>query len=181
MVFWGTVGGFISDLFGGSSSSGGGNRSTSNTTYEPDKVKIAEIERDTKLQLATLETERIEIMKNARIEALEKEYYFKVAYEEAKARGLTCMAQTIIAMQDRLNQITEKRLEIIEKGSLPIIKEIEGFYSELGTKIQADNEDYNVRKLPLLLETMQKFEKGSDAYKMYGEMINNNTAAKSNS
>lgn len=35
MGFGGTVGGFISDLFGGSSSSGG-NRSTSNTTYEAD-------------------------------------------------------------------------------------------------------------------------------------------------
>jgi len=133
--------------------------------------------RDTKLQLATMETERIEIMKDARIEALEKEYYFKVAYEEAKARGFTCMAQTIITMQDRLNEITEKRLQIIEKGSLAIIKEIEGFYGELDTKIGADYDDYKFKKLPLLLETMQNFEKDSDAYKMYGEMINEDKTA----
>jgi hypothetical protein len=43
MGLWGKIGGFIGGLFGGNSSSGG-SRSTSNTNYEPDKVKIAEIE-----------------------------------------------------------------------------------------------------------------------------------------
>ncbi|MCD3216277.1 hypothetical protein G8S55_03280 [Clostridium botulinum C] len=171
-----TIGGFVKGLFGGSNT-GGGSRSTSSTTYEPDKVKIAEIERETKLRLADMENERIEIMKNAKIEALEKEYYFKVAYEEAKAKGLSYAAQTIINIQNKLDEITEKRLEIIEKGSLNIIKEIEGFYGNLENKIQADNDDYNLRKFPLLLETMQKFEKGSDAYIMYKEKIDKDANA----
>ena len=44
---------------------GGGRRST--TTYEPDKVKVAEIEADTKIRLAHMETDRIEIMKHIEI------------------------------------------------------------------------------------------------------------------
>ena len=38
--------------------------------------------------------------------------------EQAKAQGLGAMAQMIIAMQDKLNEIAEKRLQIIEKGSI---------------------------------------------------------------
>jgi hypothetical protein len=43
----GKIGGFFKGLFGGGSS-GGGDRSVSNTTYEPDKVRVAEIESETK-------------------------------------------------------------------------------------------------------------------------------------
>lgn len=175
MGLLGKIGGAIKSLFGGSSS--GGNRSTSSTTYEPDKVKVAEIEADTKLRLAGMENERIEIMKNARLELLEFETQSNIALEEAKVKGLNFMAQTIVAMQDKLNEVTEKRLQIIEKGSLSIIKEIEGFYGELEHKIQADNDDYNLRKFPLFLETMQKFEKGSDAYNMYKEKIDKDADA----
>ncbi len=38
--------------------------------YEPDKLRIAEIERQTKLELADKETERIELMRDAKIELL---------------------------------------------------------------------------------------------------------------
>jgi hypothetical protein len=166
-----TIGGAIKSIFGGGSSGNGGSRSTSSTSYEPDKVKVAEIEADTNLRLAGMENERIVLMKNARLELLEFETQSNIALEEARARGLNFMAQTIIGMQDRLNEVAEKRLQIIEKGSLQIIREIESFYDELGDKIRAYYDDYNFRKYPLLLETMQKFEKDSDAYNMYKKKI----------
>ena len=81
------------------------------------------------------------------------------------------MAQTILAVQERLNEIADKRMQIIEKSSLTVVKEIESYYAELGAKIQVDNDRYHLTKMPLLLETMQKFEKGSDAYEMYKGMI----------
>lgn len=162
---------WIGGLFGGNK--GGGSRSTSSTTYtyEPDKAKIAEIEQETKIRLGHMEQEKIELIKNARLEVLEKEYYCKVAYEEAKARGLNYIAQTIIGMQSKLNEVAEKRLEIIEKGSLKIIKEIEGFYKELGEKIDNDNVEYNTKKLPLLLDTLERFNKESDSYKLYAKRV----------
>lgn len=113
----GKIGGFIGGLFGGKSS-GGGSRSTSSTTttYEPDKVKIAEIERDLKINLAHMEQDKINLMRDAKLEVLEKEYYFKLAHEEAKARGLSCVAQTIVAMQGKLDEITAKRLMIVKRA-----------------------------------------------------------------
>ena len=166
----GKIGGFIGGLFGGKSS-GGGSRSSTTTTYEPDKVKIAEIERDLKINLAHMEQEKINLMRDAKLEALEKEYYFKLAHEEAKARGLSCVAQTIVAMQSKLDEITEKRLEIIEKGSLALNKDIEKFYGELVDKIKDDYWDYQSNKVPMLLGIMEGFEKDSDSYNMYKNMI----------
>ena len=120
MGLFGRAIGWVKSLFGGGSSGGGGSRST--TTYEPDKVKVAQIEADTKIRLANMETERIEVMKQARLDILEYETQSQIALEQAKAQGLGAMAQMIIAMQDKLNEIAEKRLQIIEKGSIPVLK-----------------------------------------------------------
>ena len=169
MGFFGKVGGFLKGLFGGGSSGGGGSRST--TTYEPDKVKVAQIEADTKIRLANMETERIEVMKQARLDILEYETQSQIALEQAKAQGLGAMAQMIIAMQDKLNEIAEKRLQIIEKGSIPVIKDIETFYDEIGDKIQKDNDLYNRERLPALLEILQHYEPGTVPYEIYSQQI----------
>ena len=168
MGLLGKIGGAIRSLFGGGSS-GGGSRST--TTYEPDKVKVAEIEADTKIRLANTETERIEIMKQARLDILEYETQSQIALEQAKAQGLGVMAQMIITMQDKLNEVAEKRLQIIEKGSIQIIKEIETFYEEIGDKIQTENDKYNLEKLPALLEILQQYEPGTPQHEIYMQQI----------
>lgn len=168
------IGGAIKSLFGSGVSSGGsysGGVSHSNTTYEPDKVKIAEIEADTKIRLANMENERIELMKQARLDTMECEVQSKIALEQAKAQGFTVMAQSIIAMQEKLNEVAEKRLMIIEKGSLQVIKEIENFYNELGTKVQEDNEKYSTEKLPQLLSILEKYDENTPAYNIYLKRI----------
>ena len=174
MGLFGKIGGFLKGLFGGGSS--GGSRSTSSTTYEPDKVRVAEIERDTKLWLADKENERIELMKNARLDILEFETQSQIAIEQAKEQGLHNMAQIIIGMQDKLNEVAEKRLLIIEKGSLQIVKEIEGFYEELTQKIQDDDDKYNTEKLPQLLSILENYEEGSPSHKLYMKRVEEDMA-----
>ena len=124
MGIWST----IKSWFGGSSS--GGSRTTTNYNYEPDKVKIAQIEAETKIRLSEMETERVELIKQAQMELLRDEAEAKILVEEAKAKGFTVMAQTIIAMQEQLTQITNNRIEIIERASLPIVKDIENMVDE---------------------------------------------------
>lgn len=176
MGFLSKISGVIGGLFGRKSSVGG-SRSSSATTYEPDKVKIAEIDRDLKINLAHMEQEKINLIRDAKLEVLEKEYYFKIAHEEAKVRGLSCVTQAIVVMQGKLDEITEKRLEIIEKGSLALNKDIEKFYGELADKIKDDYFDYQLNKAPMLLEIMERFEKDSDSYNMYKNMIDKDMLA----
>lgn len=177
MGLFGKIGGFFKGLFGGGSD--GGSRSTSSTTYEPDKVKVAEIEADTKIRLAGMENDRIELMKQARLDILQYETESRIALEQAKAQGLVVMAQTIIAMQDKLNEVAEKRMLIIEKGSLQVIKDIENFYDELGTKIQNDDDNYNTVKLPELLSILGKYEEGTPAHSLYMKRIEEDMAMQS--
>lgn len=180
MGLFGKIGGFFKGLFGGGSS--GRSRSTSstststNTTYEPDKVKVAEIEADTKMRLAGMENERIELMKQARLEILQYETESRIALEQAKAKGLAVMAQTIVTMQEKLHEVAEKRLLIIEKGSMQIIKDVENFYNELGTKIQEDDDRYNTEKLPELLSILERYEEGTPAHDLYMKRIEEDMA-----
>ncbi|MDK0888187.1 lecithin retinol acyltransferase family protein [Clostridium perfringens] len=170
MSIFNKVGGFFKGLFGVKSNKDG-NRSASNYNYEPDKLRIAEIEAETKIRLTNMENERIRLSKEAQIEIMEEEYRFKVALEEAKALGFNNIATTIIGMQEKLNEISQKRIEIIEKGSLKIVSDIENFYLELKGKIEQENYKYSEEKLPKLFEVLEKFDENSPAYKLYLKRI----------
>lgn len=170
MSIFDKVGGFFKGLFG-TKSNKSGNRSASNYNYEPDKLRIAEIEAETKIRLTNMENERIRLSKEAQIEIMEEEYRFKVALEEAKALGFNNIATTIVGMQDKLNEISQKRIEIIEKGSLKIVSDIENFYVELKGKIEEENYKYSEEKLPKLFEILEKFDENSPAYKLYLKRI----------
>lgn len=163
------VGGWITSLFGGSSS--GGSRSTSSTMYEPDKVRIAEIEQNTKIRLATMERERQELIHKAQSEFLQAQYDCEEALVQAKVKGFAATAEMIVRMQSKLTEIAETRMAIIEKGSLSIVKDIENFYDELGDKVKADNYGYNMEKLPALLAILEKYEIDSPAHKLYQKRI----------
>lgn len=170
MGWWST----IKSWFGGSSS---GSRTTTNYNYEPDKVKIAQIEAEAKIRLSEMETERVELIKQAQMELLRDEAEAKILVEEAKAKGFTVMAQTIIAMQEQLTQITNNRIEIIERASLPIVKDIENMYKELNDRIVTDNDKYNTEKLPNLLSILEKYPEGTPAHKLYFQQIQNDMNA----
>lgn len=172
MGLFSRIGDAVRGIFGGRSS-GGGSRSVSNSNYnyEPDKVKVAEIEANAQIRLAEMDKERVELIKNSQLELLEFNTNCQIAIEEAKARSLNSMAQTIVNLQTQLNEVASKRLEIIEKGSIPIIKEIEGFYYELGEKIKQDDEEYKTKKLPLLLETLEQYKEGTTAHKLYSKAV----------
>lgn len=170
MGFFGKIGGWFKGLFGGSSSSGG-SRSTSSTVYEPDKVRIAEIEQNTKIRLATMERERQELMHKAQMEFLQAHYDCEEALVQAKVRGFAATAEMIVRMQSKLTEIAETRMAIIEQGSLPIIKDIEKFYEELGDKVKADKEKYNLEDLPKLLALLGGYKVDSTEHKLYEKLI----------
>lgn len=163
----------IGNIFGRKSSGGSRTNSNTNTTYnyEPDKVKVAQIEQETKIRLAEMDKDKVELIKNSQIELLQFNAECQIAINEAKVRGLNNMAQTIVNLQTQLNEITAKRIEIIEKGSLIVIKEIESFYDELIQKIKQDNEDYTTKRLPKLAETLNQYEEGSNIYKLFERKI----------
>lgn len=143
------------------------------------EIKKANINAENQIRLSELETERIELRKQAQKEIIRENADAQIAIEEARAKGFTVMAQTILTLQEKLNEVAEKRLRIIEKASLPIVKEMELFYGELNHKINEDNELYTSKKLPMLLETLSKFPESSPAYQLYFKQIETDMANQS--
>ena len=167
MGLWGSIKNFFG--FGSSSSS----RSTRsyNYNYEPDKVKVAEIERDTKLKLAEKEAERIELMRDAQPELIRAQTMSRAAIEKARVEGMTAMANQLVVLQERMPDVAKKRIAIIEEGSLPIVREIEKFYDEVGEKISAHSDEYNTKKLPQLLKILGQYEKDSPEHEIFSAQI----------
>ena len=147
------------------------NSSATNYNYEPDRVRAAEIERDTKLRLAEMEAERIELARDAQIELLEIQTSSQIAIEEARARGMAIKAKQLVDLQEKMLDIAAKRIAIIEAGSMSIIRNIENFYSEIIAAIQAGNDEYNTQKLPKFLQILESYEKNSAAYQLYWKKI----------
>ena len=173
--------GWLKNKIFGSSSSGSsssGSRSTSsyNYNYEPDKVRVAEIERDLKLRMADKEIERIELMRDAQLEFIKAQTLSQIAIEEARANGMKVMADQLVILQEKMLDVAKKRIAIIEEGSMPIIREIEAFYTEVEARITANNDDYNTKKLPLLLDMLGKYEQGTPQHEIYMAQINDDRA-----
>ena len=152
--------------YGGSSSSHT-YTSHSTTTYDPDRVKAAQLDKER----AEIENERIELMKQAQIDIIEAQTQSRVAQEQARAEGFVRIAEAIGNLQERLNVIAEKRIAIIERGTLQAVKEAEGFYAELTKTIQNDNDKYTAEKLPLLLGILERYPEGSSAHGLYMKKI----------
>lgn len=178
--------GFISNLWNGAKGAlagfVGGFKGTSNNPavssapkgryiYEPDKVKIAEIEAETERALANKERERIELAKQAKIDILQFETQSQLDIERARTEGELLLMKALVDMQEKLTAIAQKRLEIIENGSLSIIKDIENFYNEVHKEISAQIDEYNEVKLPKLLNLLKQYEPESDERIIYKNQI----------
>lgn len=165
MSLFGKLGEWVGGLFGG-----GGSRSSESTSYEPDKVRVAEIERDKALQLADRENERIGLMKEAQMELSEFNARMEAAVIEAKARGFHAVQQSLVTMTKELNILAEERMLMIENGNLDILKRVESMYSELENSIK--NNDFMHNSLPSLLQLQSQYPEGSDLRQSYAQAIN---------
>lgn len=169
-----SVGSFISgavdaarSIFGGDSSESrdrdyGGSYSSSSsstvTNYDPDKVEVAK-----------LENERVELMKNAQRELVEVNARFEVAMIEARCKGFQAMQTSMMSLLREVNQLAEERLVLLENGSLEQVQKAESLYAELEKDMK--NDDFMILKLPKLLEMANKFPEGSESREIYMQGI----------
>jgi len=109
---------------------------------EAEKIRL---ETESKLKIAEKENEKIILMREAQRELIAAQEASQIAIEKARAEGMEKIANQFVILQEKLLDVAKKRIEIIELGSLPIVREIENFYSEVGDKIQLNAEEYNTK------------------------------------
>lgn len=159
------------------------NHNTTTTTYDPDRVKAAqldkeraEIESSSQIRLAGMEKERLEFMRRAQLDIIEAQTQSRIAQERARAEGFVIIADAISAMQEKLNELAAQRLAIIERGNLQAVREAENFYDELTRAINEDHEEYMSQKLPALFEILSHYEAGTSVHTLYIETIQRDIA-----
>lgn len=172
MGLFSSVSGFISSaasavgsFLSGSSSSGGGRErdyggsyssssSSTVTNYDPDKVEVAK-----------LENERVDLVKNAQLELMEVNARLEAVMIEARCKGFQAMQGSMLQMLKEVNHLAEERLVLLEKGNQEQIQKVESMYADLSKDIE--NDDFMFAKVPQMLEIANKFPEESDSRKLY--------------
>jgi len=168
MGFLSTVGSVISSFFSSNTSSSTSSYSSSTETiYEPDKVKVAKLEK----KRAKIENERVTLMANAQKEIIELNARMQGAIIEAEAKSSQHSAEVLKNLMKDVNIIAQQRLELLENGQFEVVKKIETLYLEFEKEIQKDNYGFQLEKLPKMLEILEKFPPESSSYKLYEDSI----------
>ncbi|RZG71403.1 hypothetical protein EXU29_14205 [Acinetobacter wuhouensis] len=153
----------VKDFVGGSSSNGGGrdyggssysSSSSTVTNYDPDKVEVAK-----------LENERVDLVKNAQLELMEVNARLEAVMIEARCKGFQSMQISMMSMLREVNQLAEERLVLLENGSQEQVQKVEAMYADLSKDME--NDDFMFSKVPQMLEIANKFPEESDSRKLY--------------
>src|SRR5690606_3278848 len=164
MGLFSSIGSFVSSaasavgsfLSGSSSNSGGGrdrdyggsystSTSTSSTVtnYDPDKVEVAK-----------LENERVDLVKNAQLELMEVNARLEAVMIEARCKGSQAMQGPMMQMLKEVNLLAEERLVLLENGSQEQAPQVEAMYAELRKDIE--NDDYMFSTAPQMIAIANK-------------------------
>ncbi|PTX14833.1 hypothetical protein SAMN04488598_14511 [Halanaerobium congolense] len=149
----------------------------SNINRDPDKVRIAELNKQTELDLKNKDKELINTKKEATLEIIKANEDMKTAIEEAKAQGMIQTAKAISQLQNNLNHLTAETFQIVEHISLDIIKEIENFYKGLEKEIEEKDIEYFQKKLPLLHEKLNEIDEESPLHEVFIKRIDQDFAS----
>ena len=173
MGFFSGIGSFISSavdtigsIFGGGSSSSSNHNSSSNSNsnteiiYEPDKVKITQLEND-----------RMEKAVIAQKEIMEMNHNMQLMIMEANQKGFENSSNILKELTISLNKIAQDRLILIENGHFEVVQKIENLYMRLEKEIRDDSTSFNLNELPEMLKMLDKFDKDSSSHKLYSKSI----------
>ena len=136
------------------------NTSNTQTNYEPDRVKVAE-----------LENGRMDRAIEAQKEIIQMNSEMQLLIMEAHQKGFEHSTKVLKSMMQSLNQIAQERLILIENGHFEIVEKIEKLYLGLEKEIRTDNDSFNIEQLPKMLEMLSKFEVGSASARLYEKSI----------
>lgn len=137
------------------------------------KAKLAEIENELQLRLIDKDNERIGLMRDAQIDIIKAQTMSQIMIEKARAEGMTAFAERLAELQEKMINLSNRRLAIIAECSMPINRELENFYGEIVASINARREEYAYKKLPPLLAMLEQYKEGSPQYNLYYRQIIN--------
>jgi len=163
----------VGDFFGGSSGSySHSSTSSSQTLYEPDRVRVAELE----LQRTHLDNQRADRMIEGQKEIIELNAQMQGMIIEAHAKGLEHSVNVLKSLMNDMNLMAQQQLTLLENGHFEIVKNIETLYLSFEQEVQKDNRNFQLQQLPAMFEALSKFPENSTAHTMYAGSIDKQIA-----
>ena len=161
------IGGFLGGMFAG----GEKKRETVSTIYEPDKVRVAEINAQANLMMEKLKGENIKI--NAQ---MQKELATHLIEQEkiliqAKIEGFNNIVDKLASLSNELIMVRIDKMKELEIAQNESEKEIISYYEDFKDKLEKKNRDFDLNHIPKLNEQRDKYEKESASWNTYNKLI----------
>jgi len=156
--------GFLRDLFSK-------DKTITTTTYEPDKVRVAEIENQTKLMLKKLEAENIKLNADLQKELVTLMINEEKSLIQAKAEGYSYLLNEISQFSQSMIELRiQKNIELV-KNQNETEKDIISYYNDFSKQLEEQNRDFELNHLPQLNKMRNDYEKDSASYTTYSKLI----------
>jgi hypothetical protein len=168
MGFLATVSGFLGGLFGGKDN---GKRETISTIYEPDKVRVAEINAQANIIMEKLKGENIKINAQMQKELVTHLIEQEKILMQAKLEGFNNIVDKLASLSNEMIMIRMAQTKELEAAQSDSEKEIVSYYEDFKNKLEEKNRDFDLNHLPKLNEQRGKYEEGSASWKTYGKLI----------
>lgn len=157
----------LGGLFGGKDK----DKNITTTTYEPDKVRVAEIENQTKLMLKKLEAENIKLNSDMQKELVSHMIEEEKSLIQAKAEGYSYLLKEIAQFSNNLIELRIEKNNELQSQQSKSEKEIISYYNDFSKSLEESNRDFELNHLPKLTEMRDKYQKDSASYETYTKMI----------
>lgn len=141
------------------------------TIYEPDKVKVAQIESQAKLMIAKMEQENIKLDAEAKKDLLETFKTVNIELMKAKESGMTHIVNEVTRLANELMSLSIEKYQQLNNATENAIKTINDYYNELEKDISKEEQMFVLEAAPKMLEQLNKYEKNSDSYNLYYENV----------
>lgn len=153
----------------------GGSKTTYNysttTIRDPDKVKAARIEAEGQIEKAKIEQLNITLRKDAAIELMDHNVRVQKLLFETKLMGFKRAKESLLDFNRQFNLIAEQRFRMMEYCTQDVIAQLNKYYMSIHAHIEETGDIFILEKVPAMLETLERFEPGSDSHFIYKNTI----------
>jgi hypothetical protein len=148
----------------------GGSKTTYSYSYEPDRVKAAEIQKEKSIILAKMQQENIQLNQKAELELMQANANFQLTMLKAKEEGFTNVMVALTNLMKEWNIISEQRIALMNNAKFDTSSKINRLYSDLISKVDEDSFDFQLNKQPKLFEQLEKC-KDTGSYESYRKSL----------
>jgi len=146
--------------------------SSTSTIYEPDKVRVAEIEAQKAVAVEQIKGNNIKLRMEATKELIETNARMEQVIIKAKVEGFNEVQSNLLEMTRELNILGEQRILMLESASGSSLEKMNRHYLDFNQRINDDSTSFMSSDVPSMLQQLEKFDKDSASFKLYHDQLN---------